>query len=1536
MRKFRNSLKWVHGKKTIIIIAWMVCFWEPLPCTPKIDVPVLPWNFEDELPFTTMQAMLQDQYGDIWFGTNEKLIKYDGHRITIYPNRIGDSDFFDQISSLCEDTVFNKLWIGSNKGLFSYDYQTSQIHNHPLSRDKLTETEVSDIVTGPDSNIWIASSRGLIKFNPREKSQGFTNIGPENIRLLCLEFVGKSIWTGTYKGIYIYDLLSKEFSIRNKYGVGKTINDIRYDNGQIYYLKEDSLFIEKITGAANQSLKRFLLPFEEGTSLHITDDNKCWISSLGKVAVYQKDTLHLVNFQSRKRNQKNIPHKVTIIFQDRSGMLWFGTLKEGIFKEDIYSKNFYTQRLTLNKDEQSESVFGIEQTHNNKLLVSTINKGVLLIDGDSLHQIYSTNSPPSHRIETNKIATITLSSTNQLWMGGLDWGLYNTPPGKTFPVRYFDPENTQGLSGWSIRSIYEDKQKNIWICTADGGLCKYAPNSQTFKTYIDELAPHNTVWRTLDPGWNEPHLLVGTEKLSLILFNIEKEETHELKTESGQTVTNIRHFFQVSDSCFWAATRGNGLYKITLLPDTIIHIDNFNTSHGLSSNNINVVLPGNDGSLWLSTERGISAFDTTNQVFQNYDLRDGILDMEMNFNAFFQDTISGRIYFGGQKGLTSFIPSQIKKTNIEAIPRITQIHSNDQHSISEPDAGNREILFSQKAEVPSLNFRYNNTLTLKFSSTCYIYPEKCRFKYKIEGLNNSWTLVSGLVAEATLMNLKPGKYTFLLKASNPDGDWSPHTARLNILVLPAWWQTWWARALFAITLILMGTVIVRMRVRKLKKKQLDLKQQILDATRSINQQKEKIDQQYNNLKHLSEMGQSITSSIDPREMIQKIYATINKIMDASHFSIGKLTPHQQEIFLWEKKGNKEQVELIKTKTEELEPPERWCLNNLKPLFIKNVENEFNYYRSRKNQPSQNTVFSSAIILPLQTHRNEASGFLSVKSPKTEAFDKSDLKILTNLAKYISIAFDNAYAFAKLKEQDESKTRFFTNISHEFKTPLTLILNHTEDLIEKKLTQKESRNQLLSILNNSDRLLTLINQLLKIGEIEEGISSIKDQPVNINQLLNKVRSLFEAQAKRSKMNFVLQKEEKNAQIVTDKDKLETIIINLLSNAFKFSGPKDTITLGASISDNNCHIWVEDTGIGIPEDKLSAIFDRYYGFADLDDENKDRTQMETYRGSGIGLAFVKMIVDSMQGEIDIKSQINKGTRIEIKLPNTDQKNIKNTDPDNFQTKIIDQEEHTNINIPKNFKIRLTIIEDNPELNDYLTQKLGEFYSITSFYNGNEAWQQINSDFPDLIISDIMMPGMNGIELCHKVKENKTTKHIPVILLTAKDSTEQQIEGLNTGADDYITKPFSMNLLHSRVDNILRNRNILREYFKNSLPNYSHILTDSIEENEETFLKKTDEIINQNISNSSFSINDLAREIGIGRTTFYKKFKLVTGLTLNTYILNKKMKLAEHLLKNTNKTVAEISILIGYREQSSFSKAFKKHFGVYPSGISKHQNT
>lgn len=243
MSNFKNIFIRVRGKKTIILIVWMVCFWEPLPCTPKINIPVLPWNFEDEFPFTSTQAMIQDQFGDIWFGTNNKLIKYDGHRITVYPNKMGDTGFSGPVSSLCEDTLSKKLWIGTNKGLFSYDYHSSQIRNHPLSKNKLTETAVSDIVTGPDSNLWITSSQGLIKYKPREENQSFTKIGPENLRLLCLDFINNKIWVGTYKGVYIFDLFNKKFTRLNDDKGGKTISDIRYDNEKVYYLKEDSLVI---------------------------------------------------------------------------------------------------------------------------------------------------------------------------------------------------------------------------------------------------------------------------------------------------------------------------------------------------------------------------------------------------------------------------------------------------------------------------------------------------------------------------------------------------------------------------------------------------------------------------------------------------------------------------------------------------------------------------------------------------------------------------------------------------------------------------------------------------------------------------------------------------------------------------------------------------------------------------------------------------------------------------------------------------------------------------------------------------------------------------------------------------------------------------------------------------------------------------------------------------------------------------------------------------------------------------------------------
>lgn len=507
------------------------------------------------------------------------------------------------------------------------------------------------------------------------------------------------------------------------------------------------------------------------------------------------------------------------------------------------------------------------------------------------------------------------------------------------------------------------------------------------------------------------------------------------------------------------------------------------------------------------------------------------------------------------------------------------------------------------------------------------------------------------------------------------------------------------------------------------------------------------------------------------------------------------------------------------------------------------------------------------------------------------------------------------------EMDTMKLRFFTNISHEFRTPLTLILTPVERLI-KSIVDEKLRKQLITIQRNGQRLLLLVNQLLDFRKIESmGVQlnySEGDIVTFVKEVANSFQYLFESKSIQLNINSKID----SLNMSFDVDKLEKVIINLLSNAFKFSEDEGVVTLTISQeasytpSDKNwLQIIFTDNGVGIAPDEQELIFERFFQ-AENDSSN--------YSGSGIGLAIAREFVKAHGGNIKVESELGKGSSFIVSIP------IKTTtaptsNQTNTPTIASSNQPHpskSSSNLPL-----LLIVEDNADLRSYLKSNLSNHYRIVEAANGNEGYEKATSALPDIIVSDIMMPGIDGLELCRKLKENEKTSHIPIILLTAKVSVEQEIEGLDAGADDYITKPFSFEMLSIKIKKLLETR----EDFRKQLAQKHFEVTPGkigIASLDEKLIKKAAQLVEKNISNPNFTVQKFSTEMGISRGHLYNKIVELTGKTPLEFIRIMRLKRATQYLEKSQLTISEIAFKVGFNEPKYFSRHFKDEYGVSPT--------
>ncbi|SEN44472.1 Signal transduction histidine kinase [bacterium A37T11] len=509
---------------------------------------------------------------------------------------------------------------------------------------------------------------------------------------------------------------------------------------------------------------------------------------------------------------------------------------------------------------------------------------------------------------------------------------------------------------------------------------------------------------------------------------------------------------------------------------------------------------------------------------------------------------------------------------------------------------------------------------------------------------------------------------------------------------------------------------------------------------------------------------------------------------------------------------------------------------------------------------------------------------------------------------------------RIRELDSLKTRFFTNVSHEFRTPLSLILSPLDKLIT-HAADEQQRTHLSLIQRNARRLLNLVNQLLDFRKMDQQELRLHPQPGDIIQNISQHVDSFSDMAEKKQIQYTYEKNITQWYTSFDHDKLERVLFNLLSNAFKFTpeGGKVGVRLNLKKDDEQAeaclYIQVSDSGIGIPADKQEQVFKRYF--------QHDTPPGLLNQGSGIGLSITREYVLLAGGDIRLESIPDQGSIFTVMLPLhpvTDPPG-KNTDTQPRARKA-DHGVHA--------RQRILLVEDNDDFRFYLKDNLREFYLIEEATEATAGWQKTLAIHPDLIVSDISMPGSSGIEFCRKLKNDPRTAHIPVILLTAITDEQTQLEGLETGAADYITKPFNVELLLSKIKTQLRQKSSLEKTYKKQLSVQPHAAV--IPDADEKFMRMALEVTERFLGDANFSVEQFAREMGMSRVGLYKKMLLLSGHTPSEFMRNIRMKRAAQLLEQSQLSIAEVAYEVGFNSPKQFSKYFKSVYLVLPSAYRK----
>lgn len=521
---------------------------------------------------------------------------------------------------------------------------------------------------------------------------------------------------------------------------------------------------------------------------------------------------------------------------------------------------------------------------------------------------------------------------------------------------------------------------------------------------------------------------------------------------------------------------------------------------------------------------------------------------------------------------------------------------------------------------------------------------------------------------------------------------------------------------------------------------------------------------------------------------------------------------------------------------------------------------------------------------------------------------------------------------KIESVNQLKLRFFTNISHDFRTPLSLILSPVETLLDAE-TDPEKISNLQLIKQNAQRLLRLVNQILDFRKVENQKMKLNASSGDLVATLRGICNSFRELAQKKKISLSFESSEERLVMDFDADKVDKIFFNLLSNALKFTPEEGQVLVSLRRKEaGEVEIMVADTGIGIPDNDLPHIFERFY-------QVEDHSELRA-RGTGIGLMIVKEFVDLHHGRIEALSRERQGTTFLVTLPIVNEPEAREPDEEPAAHRAADTasdgnavaEETVAADAAPGTEFTVLLVEDNEDMRSYLKSELERHYRVIAVEDAESGLKIVNEVMPDLVISDVMLTGMSGVELCRRIKDDFVTNHISVILLTARTAEEHIIEGFNAGADEYIGKPFNLKVLQSRIENILTQRRRLRENLRRDTVDIASIERQSPDE---LFIRKVVALIEENIADPDLDIPFLCDRLAVSHVNFYRKVKAITGQNVNAFIREIRLKKAAQLLRVKGISVTDAMYEVGFNHRSYFSMCFRELFGVTPKTYAKQHN-
>lgn len=1400
-------------------------------------------TIDQGLSQNTVNSILRDADGFMWFATGNGLNRYDGYSIVSF----WKPDLPSSLVNALAESEGHLLWIGCSSGLTCLDRHTGKFTEIDLSAELGVRPHIAALTTDKEGRIWVGSLEHGLFLISRDHESGelqIRNFNMSNSQLSgnhvasFLEMNDGRMYIGTNHGICIADKAGRQIHqfARAELSNSLVLCMIESIEGDLWVGTFAGLWvIHQSTGKSELYLHN---PNDPGSLSHnsvydIRQDFRgtIYIGSLGGVDIFQPSTNSFTSLPYKDIDNFSLNSMfVRKILIDTDGNVWIGTEKGGVNHFNLYQKPFnYIVNEPNNPNSLSNNTINSIFSDGDSLWIGTAGGGLNLYNrktGIFRRYIHQPGNPYS--LSADYVTAITKTPDGTIWAGTWGSGLCRMLADGHFRTILppIDNPETGYVNTFISSLLYYDGY--LYIGT-EGGLAIMDVKTETFVhlsrttnalARISEIGAllrdsKNNLWLATRTGLftfplnvlNLPHDADCPVNRISVYKHIPLDEANSLP---GNYITSV---MEDREGRMWIGTYGDGLVKGEQNNTGDLVFRRYTTRDGLSNNVIYTILQDHDDNIWVSTDYGLSRINPDNDKIESFFTNDGLLSNQFYWSASYISE-SGELFFGSINGLSHFYPSNFPIYPIEPKASLTSLRVFNAEISQGVKRFGKVILEKPLYKTDEISLSYkDNAFSIEFSALDYFQPQKTRYAYRLEGVDKDWVEVSSDKRIATYTNLKGGSYTFRVRASRSDGTWGQNDTILILTIRPPFWQTGWFLTLLVLCLLAITYIYSRYHSKRLLLENERLERMVNIRTQKIKEQ--------------------------------------NEYMQ-----------HQAEIL-------KEANENLKIKSKLIEGQKR-----------------------------------------------------ELEAKNKEIMEQRDRLITLN---------------KEIENINQNRMRFYTNITHEFRTPLTLIISPIDRLIREFHFPGQAFDMLNSIQRNARRLSLLIDQLLMFRNIETGNLKIRITNKDLKEFITEIFSAFDTIARQRRIDYTLEIHLPGGPYWYDYDKMEDIVYNLLSNAFKYTPEGGSIRLTIKEAPSrkgsrpSVSISVADSGVGISDDQMERIFERFY-----------RSANGTFaKGSGIGLSLTRELVEAMNGTIMVQNNSGKGSRFIVTLPfkkedfeGAEVNEIPVHDFTEMSNKVqvvIDNLsdddatfEHSTLSISETPVV--LVVEDNKELALFIANSLSSQYTMLLAENGKAGYEMAKKHSPDLIISDVMMPELDGIEMCRLLKNNLYTSHIPIILLSAKAQVENQLEGLQSGADDYVPKPFNLELLKAKVSNTIEARLRLRAMFtsQKELPRN----LGNGQSLDDKFLSKLYEVLEASYTNPDFSVELFADAMFVSRSLLYKKLKALLDLSPNDFITVYRLKKSLPLLMSGEMSINEVAYTIGFNDPKYFSRVFKKFYKKTPS--------